>query len=383
MRIESFQFRDRTTSWELEETNFDAFNLLIGGSGVGKTKILEALRLIQMLAVGGKLSFAAEWALHFEQDGDSYEWRCVTSQDEPSLEKNSTAARSNQSHTIVSEILTKNKTDRIVDRNENTFTFRNDRLPQLNRSESALMLLAVESSIEPARRALESFIFADTGAEGPRKPYPHGTRVVHSRTLQKWTALAPTAQMIGEAVGLDPVTKAYLVQEFAADTWQGIKATFTEIFVTVEDLRVERRSLSNGVEQLLLNIKERGVRAWIDAESMSSGMRRSLLYLIEVQLAPPGGVFIIDEIENSLGKNCMPQLVDIFLGRAPDLQFILTSHHPYIINNIPISAWKLVQRRGSRVKVLSARDIPELQRSSHFDAFDRLLNLEEFEDGIA
>ena len=31
----------------------------------------------------------------------------------------------------------------------------------------------------------------------------------------------------------------------------------------------------------------------------------------------------------------------------PDLQLILTSHHPYIIQKIPIDCWKIVTRKGT------------------------------------
>ncbi len=63
------------------------------------------------------------------------------------------------------------------------------------------------------------------------------------------------------------------------------------------------------------------------------------------------------------GVNCMPDVVR-FLNTRPDLQFILTSHHPYVINNLPIATWKLVRRRGSIVSVTPAHDIPALQGAS-------------------
>jgi predicted ATPase len=133
---------------------------------------------------------------------------------------------------------------------------------------------------------------------------------------------------------------------------------------------------------LTLNVKERGVGNWIYGPDLSAGMVRAFSMIAALNLAEPGSVVLIDEIENSLGKNCMPALVDLLLSRAPDLQFIITSHHPYIINNIPLSAWKLVRREGSRVRVVHARDIPELQEASHHEAFDRLMNLPEFEEGM-
>jgi hypothetical protein len=73
----------------------------------------------------------------------------------------------------------------------------------------------------------------------------------------------------------------------------------------------------------------------------------------------------------------------LLLRRAPDLQFIVTSHHPYIIEKIPPEHWKIVTRRGSHVRVLDARAIPALVKGrSRLDHFTRLINLPEYEQGI-
>lgn len=42
MFIKRFEYEALRTGWKLERTEFDAFNLLVGNSGVGKTKILRA-----------------------------------------------------------------------------------------------------------------------------------------------------------------------------------------------------------------------------------------------------------------------------------------------------------------------------------------------------
>jgi recombinational DNA repair ATPase RecF len=44
MQIKNFKFDDNRRYWCLEETGFDNFNLLVGISGVGKTRILKAIQ---------------------------------------------------------------------------------------------------------------------------------------------------------------------------------------------------------------------------------------------------------------------------------------------------------------------------------------------------
>jgi predicted ATPase len=101
-----------------------------------------------------------------------------------------------------------------------------------------------------------------------------------------------------------------------------------------------------------------------------------------VSTAPAGSVIVIDEFENSLGINCMPELTDFILDKAIERQFILTSHHPYIIHNIPWNKWQIVSRHDSDVKVTYAPDIPELDTASSLDKFTQLINLPEYEGGI-
>jgi len=106
------------------------------------------------------------------------------------------------------------------------------------------------------------------------------------------------------------------------------------------------------------------------------------MHLIELALAPDGTVVLIDEIENSLGLNCLPQLSEYFLERSRDLQFIITSHHPYIINAIPPEQWRVVTREGSEVTVRDRSSIIGLQTLSAQDSFTLLTNLDEYREGI-
>lgn len=108
-------------------------------------------------------------------------------------------------------------------------------------------------------------------------------------------------------------------------------------------------------------------------------MLRTLIHLHEFLFAPAGTVIVIDEFENSLGINCLPVLTELMLERT-DCQFIVTSHHPYVIGNIPMSTWRVVQRHGSVVRLLPAQEVPRLRGGSRLDAFTRLLNALQSDD---
>ena len=109
-----------------------------------------------------------------------------------------------------------------------------------------------------------------------------------------------------------------------------------------------------------------------------------------VRISRPCG----QEIECMFGPDLQPKVMgltpwnfsfnsitdDIFLSNH-DKQYIITSHHPYIINNISPEYWKIVTRKGSIITVHDAKDFhisPTRQK-----AFIELINvLEDFPEGL-
>jgi len=189
--------------------------------------------------------------------------------------------------------------------------------------------------------------------------------------------------------------KAYLLQQLFPESFAEIKEAFREAFPSVIDLGVwqvyDREPDLPDVDRTFLTFitaVEDGVEHpspfdGIPFSGMSSGMQRYLSFLVHLSFAPRGTVVLIDELESSFGINCLPAATHFLLSRAPDLQLILTSHHPYIIEQIPPDHWKIVTRKGSHVRVLDAAAIPALEEDrSRLDRFTRLINLPEYEQGI-
>ena len=166
---------------------------------------------------------------------------------------------------------------------------------------------------------------------------------------------------------------------------------YTEIFPTVTNVRVgpisefllERDRVNlPPIEFLDVAIQEEGIEGWITSSGMSAGMRRTLLHLLELALSPNGTVLLFDEYENSMGVNCLPAVTERILRHTEDLQFIVTSHHPYVISNISKVHWLVVQRRGRVVNVAPAASIPALDTQSNQNAFVQLMNAGEYREGV-
>lgn len=89
---------------------------------------------------------------------------------------------------------------------------------------------------------------------------------------------------------------------------------------------------------------------------------------------------LIDEFENGLGVNCIDTLSELILTERSDLQFIITSHHPKIINQIHKENWKIIEREGSTVINKGEKEYG-IGNSMH-DAYFNLLNRWEYEGKI-
>ncbi len=393
MKITRFQFAERKTGWRLEEARFDAFNLLVGVSGAGKTKILDALgRLCRLATESGAEPGEVEWVIAFEQEGQEYRWEGVTAR--PEGHGGLEGMVSGPAPLEISHEKIVRGEEVLIERNGDVFQFGAMQLPKLPKSDSAILLLRDEDSVRPLFRAFFSGVVFSRAAR--LKP----TRA-EGKDVQEITAAVEALQeqvnggetfdgfrdgmtsLNGRGFLEEPLLIAYMMQRAFPSEYDRVKALFTDIFPSVREIRVAWRNKpkTEGYSYLEFNLQEAGSDVWIPQAEISSGMIRTLAHLFEVTFAPPGTVIVVDEFENSLGINCMPELTR-FLRTRTDCQFILTSHHPYVINNIPMATWKLVTRKGGLVRVTSASDIPALRGASHHEAFLRLINLPEFEQGI-
>ena len=105
---------------------------------------------------------------------------------------------------------------------------------------------------------------------------------------------------------------------------------------------------------------------------MTSGMVKTLFQLASVLFSRNGSVFLIDEFENSLGANCVDLVTDFLIESSSDRQFIMTSHHPYVINHVSTDYWSIVERNGGNVRVRSAKEFG-IGTSRH-RSYDQLMN---------
>ncbi len=392
--IVSFAYEDLDAGWTLEEVRFDALNLLVGPSGAGKSRILQALDDVQQAALRGAGGVpSARWRLVVEGVGREHEgeaeftWQAetkVTRVERPPLYDGGAWFPETTDGHFVSERIERSGQP-LVERTDGEFKFEDNRLPKLTKSESAVGLLASEEAIQPLHEALR--LWRSLEVRFFAGPFDTVKSAENSRQR-----LGRSLDLLRREDSLHPFTKLYVLQHDHPKLFERIFDDFSEIFSTVETLKVTTYSElrvrphlgeDSMANSLAVGMREEGVEGWVLHTEFSSGMVKTLLFLIATALAPKGMVLLIDELENSLGVNCLPAVAGRMLEGLDRVQYLATSHHPRVINEIPFERWKLVTRRGSRVQVIDARDIELLERASSLERFTELINLPQYVEGVA
>lgn len=369
MKLISLSYHNRKTGWNIDNLVFNNLTLLVGASGVGKTQILRALRDLVMVVKGESLN-GVEWKLAFQQDGLSYRWEGAFTIIE---DEHYELIREDVLHVPVEyERLYRinGKEVLLVDRTQESLQFNNQTTVKLENEKSAIALLKEENDISPI---YQGFLQVYTLT-------PQNEGISISPIMATENSVIKDVDIIRKMSNRSMMEKLFLLYKHSLKEFVDIKERFINIFSFVEDVKFTVGTLFNNVTYPILLIKEKGVEQWISQEYISSGMYSTLSHLVAMTLAKDGDVMMIDEFENSLGVNCIEDVADMVLNPDADVQFVITSHHPYVINNIDYSRWKIVTRSGGNVKVHTAEDLHIGTHSKH-DAFLQLIQSKAYKTG--
>ncbi|AFZ57952.1 AAA family ATPase [Anabaena cylindrica FACHB-243] len=357
MKIISLRLKNNFLGWDFDEVDFASnLTLLVGVSGAGKTQILRAILDLKRIA-NGKAINGLEWKIKFSTvNSNEFIW-------EGSFDNSETKEfildypdypEGNKKQLLLYEKLTF-KNDILVERNQEKIKFKTQEMPKLSSHQSIIYILKEDSIIKEIYDALNKIEYHD-----------HTRNSLNNIRLlnQPLQSLASKYTTLDTIVNSDENirTKLYLIYENKLDIFNKIKLSFIDVFQQIEDIKLEPLG-SDELPTLIAKdapafifIKEKYVSKWIREDRISSGMLRTLIHISEIYLSNPGTVILIDEFENGLGINCIDILTDDLIHENKTLQFIATSHHPYIINNIPYEYWKIVTRKGGHISIRNASD---------------------------
>lgn len=378
MKVNNLEFEDCAFAWKLEKVNFKNLTLLVGASGVGKTQILKSIMRLKSITKGKSIN-GVKWKVEFiSESKDTYIWEGEFENRGQLFEFDffDDDSKKTKSKVLYEKIIKNN--DILIERDSEKILFKNQETVKLSNTESSVHLLKEEELINPIFEEFNKVIFNDY-----TDSHREANRIYISDLQPKIKKFDDLEQLRDS--DLNVRSKLYITYRKFPDYFEKILERYTDIFPQVEAIRVEPVEDKEGdlpiffKDSPIIQIKEHGVENWIHQSNISSGMFRSLIHISEIYLCRQGTLFLIDEFENSLGINCINELTEDILAYRIEAQFILTSHHPYIINNIDYSNWKLVTRNKGIIRTHNPSEF-NIGSSKH-DSFMQLIQLEEYQTG--
>jgi AAA15 family ATPase/GTPase len=376
MKILEYQYRDvEELGWNFDRLKFGRINLLVGNTATGKSRLLNTIFNLGRFAVAKEFKNGS-WDLMFEHAGNVYSWKLKT---EYRMDERKPGV-------IISEYIWKHQGEDLhplVERDVSVFAYEGNSLPKLSPQETSISLLREETQVSPLHDAfsmIQRRLFNQDalGTAAALQTIRPQLAVEMERTRDLRTLFQAEMSLSN---------KLFFLSKYFKDIFQELVGTFREIFPFVHEVRISELSdLGLDSPELgrvpVLTIRERGSDHWIPVMDFSSGMLKVLLILSDLFIMPEGGVYLIDEYENSLGLNAIDFFPDFVLRSQKPIQFFLTSHHPYIINAIPLEDWFIFHRKGMHVAVNHGADLLERFGQSKQQAFIQLINDPLFAQGV-
>ena len=370
MKIQWIEFQNLKTGLIIERVNFNEdITLLVGLSGAGKTQILNAIEYSLSLASGkeNRLSPCLV-SIGVKIGKDEYEWTYKIAE-----VKNGMLFDGEEKYEFTYEKLKCGESVLFERSQEHVNVIGYDKVPQPKKDESLLVQYSENKEFQ-------------TLISGMRRFYSIETEIavragVRSENFNMMKAKA--AGMLGRETKipfevfskLPTSLKIYITKRYYPDLYGAILDAIQHMFAEVEDIDVEEDTIT---ETYLVTINVYGKK--LIQQDISNGMLKAIYYVVELFTMSKDSLVLIDEFENGLGVNCIDWLSELILDVRKDLQFIITSHHPKIINEIEKEKWKIIDRTVCTVKNYSSDDYG-IGNSQH-DAYFNLVNRWEYEGKI-
>jgi len=392
----SASYQDGLTIQPLQfESNM---TLLVGPSGVGKTSILNALHDIRKIINGFSIN-GFEWDIIINYSNNDYRWKGKFSfkeknfLDELSVDPKEDFIRSmlnalgekktnsDSVNYIISESLYINDVE-IINRELQKLKFKNKLINlELPKRESTLISLRDEADVQKFVSAIEKITSLNDDFLSVKglnfhniapKSIDKDEEEDQNITLKKLKDLSWSIEK-----------KLYFCKEKISNVFSEISERYKDIFPFIDEIIVKRFVYENNATRYVIAVREKESKNLIFGDSLSSGMSKTLMLLCYFYLSNENIVFLIDEFENGLGVNCLDEVVSLLSSDQynNNIQFILTSHHPYIINNVDMNSWLVITRKKNIIHNSDPIKDLGLNISKH-EAFLSLMNSSVYEESM-
>jgi predicted ATPase len=354
---------------------FSNLNLIVGGSATGKTRLLNTIFNGATMAVLNNVFYRGCWNMTCEHEGQIYRWEIET-----------TGGNEGEDARVLNELIAKKhengNEEILLSRDENQFTFKGNKLPKIAHSESGVSLLREEEEVKPLYEGFK--LIRRRSFSGSELEQASGYIKIPQSFINKIKKSRNFEELFSSNLNLNGTL--YILSQYFKDMFNFLTKEFQNVFPFVnqcEVLNADHFGFNFPGIVPVFAIKEKHSDHWIPLNEMSSGMKKVLLILTDICIMPTkGGIYIVDEYENSLGVNAINFFPNILFDTDNPTQFIITSHHPYIIGNISPENWIVLHRKGTQVKIRQGEEFAKRFGKSKQLAFTQLINDSFYIEGV-
>lgn len=353
---------------EFSKINLQEVGLFVGQSGSGKTRLLNSIFNVATFAIGRGGILLASWEIVVEHENKRFYW-----------EYNAEDVKG-RGKIITKEIIKfSNKNTKhievLVDRTSDMFTFKGNELPKLPPSSSSIYLLKEEELIKPLYDGWSKLIRRNFSGNELMTASSYSNIPAEVERLFKTEKNKGLYELFNYNLNL----RLFLIEKYDKEKYEEIIDKFKAIFPFVIDCKMSDAT-KIGLSDMQIGftpvfvIKELGIQKELPLHELASGMIKVLLILTDVLTLPDGAIYLMDEYENSLGVNAIDFLPGLLLEHKNNKQFLITSHHPYLINQMPVSNWYVLSRKGLKVDIKYGEELVKRYGKSTQQAFTQLIN---------
>ena len=360
MYINWIEYENETSGRRISRVNFSRLNLLVGASAAGKTTILRIItNFLLTISMGHaikeqcrfKMSFSIVDRLSDKVTTKKYLWEVRTG------EKDILSTEGAAVYPICYECLQK-LTDhkQIISREENSLYIEGyQNLPQVSKMQSAIYIYRENvpfNAIVDDIRLTWTIYNQDVALNK-----------VTNELLEQIKKIIKEAQDNKHPIRWHYAAQnkfpmslfIYIVKKTYPKKYRIFLEDLQDIFPEIEDVYINQKI--NGDGNYYLSILQRG--QWILPPDISSGMIRTIYLLACLHFCECNTMVLFDELENSLGINCLDEIVERIrmMENEKKIQFMLTSHHPYVINQIPADRWLVVSQNDNLIESKKAEEL--------------------------
>lgn len=384
MLIQSIEFENYTTGQKIKKMQFDKINLLVGGTGAGKTQILKIISAYVRAASQDSTIAAIQFkgyfkmrfsAVIFPDKNDekirqeiSILWEIHTDEMPHII---TTPYRLDygisEEHLKITNPLT--NTDTLtIDRTVTDLKINGIPSSSISPEQSIFTTFSEPLEIAQIRAQLFSIITYDQQLQGFAN--------LHQKNVEKWRQqakgwLTSSANMTSLLIFYSPLMQIDLVRTYDKALFNEFLFDLQNIFPSIEDIKMD---LVAGSEFYNLYMLENG--KWIPKNSIAGGILKTVYLLAVINFNFRNNIILLDELENSLGVNCLDEITDYILTatHSHKSQFIMTSHHPYIISHITEPYWLIISQNNGVISAKKAHDVGITSVNNLQDLFFQLIN---------